>query len=75
MPFLLHVYERSVIISIAMEDEAKPFIDHLGLKAETDFFPRQAPFHAFTGSYKECDVTIITAGKDDVHGEFFNIFP
>ena len=50
-----------------MEDEAKPFIDHLGLKADTAFFPKEAPFHAFTGSYKNCEITVVTSGKDTVH--------
>eukprot|EP00563_Minutocellus_polymorphus_P018111 CAMPEP_0197723264 /NCGR_PEP_ID=MMETSP1434-20131217/5647_1 /TAXON_ID=265543 /ORGANISM="Minutocellus polymorphus, Strain CCMP3303" /LENGTH=250 /DNA_ID=CAMNT_0043308507 /DNA_START=120 /DNA_END=872 /DNA_ORIENTATION=- len=58
---------NNLVFSIAMEDEAKPFIDHLGLKADADFFPKEAPFHAFTGTYKGCEVTVVTSGKDHVH--------
>jgi 5'-methylthioadenosine nucleosidase len=51
-----------------MEAEAKPFIDHLGLTLANDFFPAEAPFLAFQGSYNSCQLTVVTNGKDTVHG-------
>lgn len=51
-----------------MEAEAQPFIDHLGLKRETDFFPPQVPFHAFSGKIdSEHQVTVVTNGKDHIY--------
>lgn len=58
----------NVVIAIAMEAEASPFIDHLGLKPDTSFFPTETPFHAFRGKHKDCELTVITNGKDEVHG-------
>jgi 5'-methylthioadenosine nucleosidase len=59
---------KNVVIAIAMEAEAKPFIDHLGLTLANDFFPAEAPFLAFQGSYNSCQLTVVTNGKDTVHG-------
>ena len=60
---------NSIIIAIAMEDEASPFVSHLGLKQDADFFPAEAPFKAFRGSHKTCEVTVVTNGQDSVYGE------
>jgi 5'-methylthioadenosine nucleosidase len=57
----------NVVIVIAMEAEAMPFIKSLGLKPDLDFFPPPTPFDAFTGSHGECTVTVVTNGKDDIH--------
>lgn len=51
-----------------MEAEAAPFIKHLNLEKQVDFFPKKAPFEAFTGLYEECNVTVVTNGKDEVYG-------
>ena len=51
-----------------MEAEAKPFVEHLDLKLVDNFFPAEAPFVAFQGSHDNCLLTVITNGKDDVHG-------
>lgn len=59
---------KNVVIAIAMEAEASPFVEHLGLKEDESFFPRQVPFKAYNGRHLECDVTVITNGKDNVHG-------
>lgn len=59
---------NNVIIAIAMEAEAAPFVEHLGLEADADFFPVEAPFKSFRGQYKSCDVTVVTNGQDSVHG-------
>jgi 5'-methylthioadenosine nucleosidase len=58
---------NNVVIVIAMEAEAMPFINFLGLKPDLDFFPPSTPFDAFVGSYGECKVTVVTNGKDEIH--------
>ena len=50
-----------------MEAEAKPFIEHLGLKRDESFFPAHTPFHAYTGTHGHCKVTVVTNGKDKVY--------
>ena len=51
-----------------MEAEAKPFVEHLGLKdATSDVFPSTVPFQAFTGSHGDATVTVVTNGKDGVY--------
>jgi 5'-methylthioadenosine nucleosidase len=51
-----------------MEAEAKPFVDHLGLKQELGYFPPQTPFLAFSGVHHKTKVTVITLGKDSIYG-------
>jgi len=58
----------NVVIAIAMEAEASPFINHLSLENDATFFPANSPFQAFRGKYETCEVTVITNGKDDVYG-------
>ncbi|KAL9179645.1 hypothetical protein ACHAXT_008935 [Thalassiosira profunda] len=58
----------NVVIAIAMEAEAAPFVAHLGLQPDKSFFPTETPFHAFRGKHNDCDLTVITNGKDEVHG-------
>lgn len=50
-----------------MEAEAAPFIEHLKLEKQGDFFPSNTPFHAFKGKHGACNVTVVTNGKDEVH--------
>lgn len=50
-----------------MEAEAAPFIEHLSLEKNEDFFPANTPFHAFTGIHGTCNVTVVTNGKDSVY--------
>jgi hypothetical protein len=57
----------NVVIAIAMEAEASPFIQHLNLQPDTSFFPSQTPFHAFSGKHGSCNLTVVTNGKDVVH--------
>jgi 5'-methylthioadenosine nucleosidase len=57
-----------VVVVIAMEAEASPFIEHLNLEASEDFFPPQTPFKAFSGPHNGCHVTVVTNGKDHAHG-------
>jgi 5'-methylthioadenosine nucleosidase len=56
-----------VIIVIAMEAEAMPFVTSLGLQKQDDFFPPQTPFHAFSGQHHDCQVTVVTNGKDQIY--------
>jgi len=58
----------NVVIAIAMEAEAAPLINHLSLQPTTDIFPTTTPFLAYQGTYHSCNLTIITNGKDEVHG-------
>jgi len=62
----------NVVIAIAMEAEAKPFIEHLNLQEQPNFFKsnksKKIPFQAFRGTYESCNLTVITNGKDNVHG-------
>ena len=50
-----------------MEAEAKPFVEHLGLKEAADFFSSHVPFQAFCGTHGEATVTVVTNGKDSVY--------
>lgn len=59
---------NSLVIAIAMEAEAKPFVEHLALSPADNFFPAEAPFLAFQGMHNDCHVTVVTNGKDTVHG-------
>ena len=58
----------SILIVVAMEAEAKPFVEKLGFEAVDDFFPSHLPFVAFRGEHKNTKVTVITLGKDTVYG-------
>ena len=59
--------KKDVIVAIAMESEASPFIEHLKLTNDADFFPSGSPFQAFTGDHGDCSVTVVTSGKDSVY--------
>lgn len=61
---------QTVLVAIVMEQEAKPFVEHLGLSQVEDFFPSHTPFLAFQGSNStsSCQVTVITFGKDQIYG-------
>jgi len=59
---------NNVLVVIAMEAEAKPFVDYLSLDEDESFFPPQVPFKAFSGSHNDCEVTVVTNGKDETHG-------
>lgn len=54
----------SIMINVAMEAEAQPFIDHVGATLVPDFFPSAAPFLAYRGASGGATITIITNGKD-----------
>lgn len=57
----------SVVIVVAMEAEAAPFVEHLGFSKKDGIFPPQVPFQAFSGEHKGCQVTVVTNGKDAVY--------
>jgi 5'-methylthioadenosine nucleosidase len=56
-----------VLIAVAMEAEAMPFVNHLQLESVPDFFPPQTPFKAFRGKHNSCELTVVTNGKDTIH--------
>jgi 5'-methylthioadenosine nucleosidase len=60
--------EYSVLIVVAMEAEAAPFVERLKLQKRDDFFPSQVPFVAFSGEHEGCNLTVVTNGKDSVYG-------
>jgi 5'-methylthioadenosine nucleosidase len=51
-----------------MEAEAAPFIQHLNLQNDAEFFHKKSPFQAYRGKHNSCNLTVITNGKDTVHG-------
>jgi 5'-methylthioadenosine nucleosidase len=57
-----------VVIAIAMEAEASPLVEHLSLRQDPSFYPPETPFRAFEGRHGDCHLTVITNGKDEVHG-------
>lgn len=60
---------RNIVIMVAMEAEAAPFIEHSGLKAVENFFPSEVPFMAYQGMHgDDCQITVVTNGKDAIHG-------
>ena len=72
--FIPNTQLNSVLINIAMEAEATPFIEHLQLQKIDDYFPSHLPFLAYRGLYPDnsnnsnTQVTVITNGKDAVYG-------
>lgn len=56
-----------MVVAIAMEAEAKPFVEHLGLTMDESFFPPHTPFIAYRGTHGQCKVTVVTNGKDSVY--------
>ena len=63
-----HFHVHSVLIVVAMEAEAAPFVEHLNLEQNDDFFPPQVPFLAFSGNHEGCSLTVVTNGKDELYG-------
>jgi len=63
---------KNVIIAIAMEEEAQPFVSFLGLEIDNTFFPPEAPFKAYRGNYNTCKVTVVMNGHDEVYGTGVN---
>mmetsp|Transcript_21601 Transcript_21601/g.27935 ORF Transcript_21601/g.27935 Transcript_21601/m.27935 type:complete len:263 (+) Transcript_21601:94-882(+) len=58
---------QHVLVAVAMEAEAMPFVEHLGLKKDEELFESHLPFLAYSGNYKDAKVTVITNGKDSVY--------
>lgn len=65
---------QDVVIAIAMEAEAQPLIKHLSLIQNESFFSSNSntnvktPFLAYQGTHESCNITVITNGKDAIHG-------
>jgi 5'-methylthioadenosine nucleosidase len=45
-----------------------PAIARFSLSSDASFFPSTTPFRAFRGSYNNCNLVLITNGKDHIHG-------
>jgi len=58
---------QHVLVAIAMEAEAVPFVEHLGLEKDDSLFESHLPFLAYTGTHKDAKVTVVTNGKDAVY--------
>lgn len=56
-----------MVVAIAMEAEANPFVQHLNLNLDEEFFPSNTPFVAYRGKHNECHITVVTNGKDHVY--------
>ena len=60
---------KHVVVMVAMEAEAMPFVEHLNLDKVEGFFPDHVPFIAFQGLFNEDHkVTVVTNGKDHIYG-------
>jgi len=60
---------KKVLVVVAMEAEADPFVKHLGLtKVDTFWGDLTLPFVAFQGDKNDCNVTVVIGGKDTIHG-------
>lgn len=60
---------QSVVVMVAMEGEAMPLIEQLGLERQANYFGHAAPFHCFSGTYKGgLKVAVVTNGKDRTYG-------
>jgi len=59
---------KNIVIAVAMEAEASPFVSHLSLEKDDSFFPAKLPFKAFVGTHESCQLTVVTNGKDAVYG-------
>ena len=57
----------SVVVCMAMEQEAAPLIERLGLQPQPPF-AAPAPFVAHAGEYKGLQITVVTSGKDAATG-------
>jgi 5'-methylthioadenosine nucleosidase len=58
---------QHVLVAVAMEAEAMPFVEHLGLQKDEELFESHLPFLAFSGTHNGAKVTVITNGKDTVY--------
>ncbi|CAN0417545.1 unnamed protein product [Ectocarpus sp. 12 AP-2014] len=54
---------KNVVVIVAMEAEASPLIEHLGLVEDPDKFPAAAPSKCFSGSYQGAAINVVTNGK------------
>ena len=64
-----------MVVAVAMEAEAMPFVKYLNLEEDKSFYSAKNPFEAFRGDHNGCKVTVVTNGKDSVYGKNnFQIF-
>ncbi|CAN0073144.1 unnamed protein product [Pylaiella littoralis] len=54
---------KNIVVIVAMEAEAAPLIERLGLVEDADKFSAAAPSKCFGGSYKGAAINVVTNGK------------
>eukprot|EP01023_Acetabularia_acetabulum_P060301 TRINITY_DN7247_c0_g1_i2.p1 TRINITY_DN7247_c0_g1~~TRINITY_DN7247_c0_g1_i2.p1 ORF type:complete len:247 (+),score=51.12 TRINITY_DN7247_c0_g1_i2:277-1017(+) len=59
---------KSVLLVIAMEQEAQPQVDILGLQQQQEKWLEPTPIKYFMGQYKGIKVHLMTNGKSQQHG-------
>mmetsp|Transcript_22172 Transcript_22172/g.27838 ORF Transcript_22172/g.27838 Transcript_22172/m.27838 type:complete len:268 (+) Transcript_22172:57-860(+) len=59
---------KQIMVAFAMEAEAQPLIDYLGLSEQSGIFSGPLPAKCYSGEYKECNIHVVVNGKDPVHG-------
>lgn len=59
---------KNVVILMAMQGEAEPFINHFQLVEKPDCFAAALPFRCFQKQVDSLLVTVVTSGVDATHG-------
>eukprot|EP00527_Entomoneis_sp_CCMP2396_P005079 CAMPEP_0198145672 /NCGR_PEP_ID=MMETSP1443-20131203/24835_1 /TAXON_ID=186043 /ORGANISM="Entomoneis sp., Strain CCMP2396" /LENGTH=263 /DNA_ID=CAMNT_0043809373 /DNA_START=144 /DNA_END=935 /DNA_ORIENTATION=+ len=58
---------QHVLVAVAMEAEAMPFVEYLGLEKDETLFESHLPFLAYSGTHNGAKVTVVTNGKDTIY--------
>lgn len=58
---------KTVSILVAVEDEALPFIESMGLKENTAILHPKLPMRCFQGTHKSLALSVVLSGKDERH--------
>ena len=60
---------KNVAILVAMEEEAAPMIEKMGLtRSDAPLGPASAPMIVHTGTYNDATITVVQPGKDAATG-------
>lgn len=54
-----------VALLMAMQDEAQPLVDDLGLQLDTRLLDAKLPMRLYVGAYKGLQVSLLLSGKDE----------
>jgi len=54
----------TIAVIMAMADEAKPFIEALGLKRAVSAFDSRLPMEVYTGAVDKAEIVLVVGGKD-----------